>query len=343
MRRASYSRHGIDHDTLTRWRKSVGVDDEHGPDAATAMELRGRTGLAAYGAAFSRVIVDDPDAFHAVIYHRPLSILSAHCELSTPRTTERSDDIIRAQPAPIVMVGSHRLDGRLRVTQSGVQRQYGEGQLVVMSIEHAFVDECPSVCDTTLLLVPNDMLTHELSDAATSFLPAVADSPLGRATATFIRRFVCDAAVRGLPVTPADELAVIDLIRSAIGHHAHDSHRMENNALFVIEAVRELIDERFSDPHFTADSIAEVLQLSRRHLYRHLESIGETPAAMISARRLRYARELLAVDDQLGLDEVASRSGFSSTATLRNRFRAEFGMTPGAFRGAMRRGVAGRG
>ena len=179
MRRATYSHKGIDRDTLARWRSSIGADDAHGPDPATAMELRGRTGLAAYGAAFSRVAVDDPDAFHAIIYHRPLSILSAHCELSTPRTTERTDAVISAAPAPIIMVGSHRLDGRLRVTQGGVQRQYGEGQLVVMSIEEPFVDECPSVCDTTLLLVPSDMLTDELTGATTAFLPTAADSPPG--------------------------------------------------------------------------------------------------------------------------------------------------------------------
>ncbi|AZG46137.1 AraC family transcriptional regulator [Gordonia insulae] len=336
MKRASYTRDGIDHDTLARWRSSIGADDDPGPSAATPMELRGRTGLAAYGAAFSRVTVDDPDAFHAIIYHRPLSVLSAHCELSTPRTTERTDAIIRAQPAPIIMVGTHRLEGRLRVRQGDVEREYGEGQLVVMSIESAFVDECPSVCDTALLLVPAEVLRHELAEADAAFLPTAADSLLARATATFIRRFVCDAAVRGLPITPADELAVVGLIRAAIGHHTQDAYQMENNALFVLEAARDLIDERYADPDFTADAIAEALQISRRHLYRHFADTGESPATMITSRRLAQARTLLELEEPLGLDTVAHASGFASAATLRNRFRAEFGMTPGAFRATVR-------
>lgn len=336
MKRATYSRDGIDHDTIVRWRSSIGADDDPGPSAAAAMELRGRTGLAAYGAAFSRVRVDDPDAFHAIIYHRPLSMLSAHCELSTPRTTERSEEVVAAHPSSIVMVGSHRLDGRLRVTQGDVDREYGEGQLVVMSIDSAFVDECPSVCDTALLLVPTEMLRHELADADGTFLPAAADSLLARATATFIRRFVCDAAVRGLPISAADERAVIDLVRAAIGHHTQDAYQMENNARFVLEAARDLIDERYADPDFTADAIAEALQISRRHLYRHFADTGESPATMITSRRLAQARTLLALEEPLGLDAIAHASGFSSAATLRNRFRAEFGMTPGGYRSTAR-------
>jgi AraC-like DNA-binding protein len=338
VKRATYTRDGIDHDTIKRWRSSIGADDDPGPSAAPAMELRGRTGLAAYGAAFSHVRVADPDAFHAIIYHRPLSMLSAHCELSTPRTTERTDEIIAAQPAPIIMVGSHRLNGRLRVTQGGIEREYGQGQLVVMSIESAFVDECPSVCDTALLLIPTEILRHELPDTDVGFLPTAADSVLARATATFIRRFVCDAAVRGLPITPADERAVIGLVRAAIGHHTQDAYQMENNTLFVLEAARDLIDERYAEPDFTADAIAETLQISRRHLYRHFADTGESPATMITSRRLAQARTLLALEEPLGLDAVAHASGFSSAATLRNRFRAEFGMTPGAYRSTVSSG-----
>ena len=54
------------------------------------------------------------------------------------------------------------------------------------------------------------------------------------------------------------------------------------------------------------------------------------------------ARELLIHREYSTIEMIAAASGFASVATLRNRFRAEFSMTPNEFRQETSRKNAGR-
>ncbi|MDY6807974.1 MAG: helix-turn-helix domain-containing protein [Actinomycetota bacterium] len=89
---------------------------------------------------------------------------------------------------------------------------------------------------------------------------------------------------------------------------------------------------RFHDPSFGPDDIAYELHVSRRQLYRYFAATGESPATAIADRRLAEVRTLLLDRPDLRLSEIAGRAGFSSTSTMRNRFRAAFGVTPTEFR-----------
>ena len=61
------------------------------------------------------------------------------------------------------------------------------------------------------------------------------------------------------------------------------------------------------------------------------EATGMAPGAWIMRERLNLARELLEAT-RLGVDEVAFRSGFGSTATMRHHFRRSLRVTPTAHR-----------
>ncbi|ASR01314.1 MULTISPECIES: helix-turn-helix transcriptional regulator [Gordonia] len=101
---------------------------------------------------------------------------------------------------------------------------------------------------------------------------------------------------------------------------------------YLRAAVTDLIERNFRDPDFSVEVVARHLHVSRRHLYRVLAGGPTSLAEMIADRRLEWARRLLTGPGNLKLEAVAHASGFASTATMRNRFRAKFGLTPDEFR-----------
>jgi transcriptional regulator GlxA family with amidase domain len=64
---------------------------------------------------------------------------------------------------------------------------------------------------------------------------------------------------------------------------------------------------------------------------RFVQETGTTPAKWLALQRVHRARELLESSD-LGIDQVASRSGFGSAALLRHHFTRQVGVAPSDYR-----------
>lgn len=111
--------------------------------------------------------------------------------------------------------------------------------------------------------------------------------------------------------------------------------RLERNAPKLARAVR-IMGESLAEPKDVSE-IARALGLSRRGLevifQKHL---GQSPAASYLRMRLQEARRLV-LETPLGLNEVASRTGFSSPAVFARAFRRQFGMSASALRRLHRR------
>jgi transcriptional regulator GlxA family with amidase domain len=72
---------------------------------------------------------------------------------------------------------------------------------------------------------------------------------------------------------------------------------------------------------------------------RFREQTGTTPVQWVLRARARRAQHLLETSDQ-SIDRIASRAGFGSTATFRDRFHRVVGTSPQAYRRAFRGGVS---
>lgn len=321
---------GLDQRVINDWFARWGVNNPS--DLTPPTRFVGRAGLATYSAAFSSVTAERPEAYESLTYHRELSMMMAHCELHTPRRTELTAAKIRSHPMELVIVASHVLEGSLRIAQYGRKMTYTEGQLVVLALDSPFVNVVDSVADSAMLLIPKRLLGLGTDIGRTPELPIAADSLVSRSTAQFVRRFACDAAVLGRDVTPDMELSAIRTIREAIGLHSYDERRPHRESPGVREAAIELIEQHYRDPMFSADAIASMLHISRRHLYRHFAQAQNSPVQLLKRRRLAQAMELLACTTELSLDDIASQSGFISASTLRARMRAETGLSPIEFR-----------
>lgn len=95
--------------------------------------------------------------------------------------------------------------------------------------------------------------------------------------------------------------------------------------------VVELINNNFSDPDFSVESIAGHFGISRVHLNRKLKAAGhESPSELIKAARMNLASELLR-SGEFTVVEVARKAGFSSAAYFSSAFKDYFNQSPSSF------------
>ena len=98
----------------------------------------------------------------------------------------------------------------------------------------------------------------------------------------------------------------------------------------------EVIDMMLLHPehHQTVESLASIAHMSRSAFARRFaECFNRTPMDYLRDVRLRRAAQLLRRED-LSVEEVASKVGFSSRSHFSRTFHDHFGASPLAFRGA---------
>lgn len=130
-----------------------------------------------------------------------------------------------------------------------------------------------------------------------------------------------------------EELGV-QLAGSAVQLGARDPHRVAPTHSFadarVAQTVRTI--DRHPDASLTLDALAREAGLSRFHFLRTFEQItGITPHQYVRRARLREAAMRLVAETGTVLD-IALDCGFGDISNFNRAFRAEFGMTPRAYR-----------
>ena len=162
--------------------------------------------------------------------------------------------------------------------------------------------------------------------------PIVADPELADRFITFHR--LAETAGDGLHV---DELLLEFLVR-ALGRHAgvagvgEGGNRVETGP---VARALDFLDANFAEPVDLA-TLADVAAIPRTRLIRAMRrETGLTPHAWLTDRRIRAARRLLRGGETPA--EVAVACGFYDQSHLNRAFKARVGVSPGAFRDALRR------
>lgn len=97
---------------------------------------------------------------------------------------------------------------------------------------------------------------------------------------------------------------------------------------------------RHLDQPLSVDLLAEQAHMSRRTFTRRFrQATGNTVVDWLRHQRLALAQQLLESTD-LSIEQIASRSGFGTTASLRQLFRENFRLSPASYRREFR-GQAG--
>ena len=71
---------------------------------------------------------------------------------------------------------------------------------------------------------------------------------------------------------------------------------------------------------------------------RFREETGQSPGAWVTQQRVRHAQHLLEATD-LPVDDVATRAGLGTAASLRQHLHASVGVSPSAYRRTFRGAV----
>lgn len=97
-----------------------------------------------------------------------------------------------------------------------------------------------------------------------------------------------------------------------------------------------LLSKDFTQPH-SLDALAERVAMSRRSFTRHFRQLtGTTVGQWLLGQRLSHAQRLLETSD-MGIDNIAQASGFSTALSLRQHFGTAFQLSPSAYRNQFRR------
>ena len=94
----------------------------------------------------------------------------------------------------------------------------------------------------------------------------------------------------------------------------------------------------WAQEHLAADvpALARRAGMSLRTFNRRFrEETGQSPGAWLIQQRVRHAQHLLEVTD-LSIDDIATRAGLGTSASLRAQLRAHAGVSPSAYRRTFR-------
>jgi AraC-like DNA-binding protein len=101
----------------------------------------------------------------------------------------------------------------------------------------------------------------------------------------------------------------------------------------IAERAAELIRGNFRSLDCRVERLAEILSVSRSHLYRAFkEKYGKSPKEFIDDCRIDYAKNLLASSDE-PISSVAYSSGFPDPLYFSASFKRRVGVSPSRFRG----------
>ncbi len=314
-------------DVVEQWYGRIGAFSPIGQSATRHVYRAGAEGAAQYLPALTVSGPDGVESFAEIVFWRPLGLICAFAALRAPCTMIGNGRSAVDGYESHVIVGTQSMPSAGVVTDGRTSTTYrGNDFLGVLDTSQDFTHTTFDISDPVGVWIPSALLSEDCGPGV-----LVAESPLARSAAAFLRNFALEVAVRGSDTDAEAELAAIDVVRSALRGSTRSGHE-EGNAQAIQDATLSLIEQNYRDPGFSVESIVRSLHVSRRHLYRMFAGAGESPAALIARRRLERARTLLETSGEITIDRVARSSGFTSGAILRNRFRSEFGVTPDQFR-----------
>lgn len=98
-------------------------------------------------------------------------------------------------------------------------------------------------------------------------------------------------------------------------------------------AARSYIEEYFRDPAINLDQIAEKTQISKYYLCKEFKQrYDRSPGQYLKDLRLQEAARLLKEKSRLSIEQIAAKTGYSSSSYFGKVFKKYFGMTPDEYR-----------
>lgn len=128
--------------------------------------------------------------------------------------------------------------------------------------------------------------------------------------------------------------ATFEMLGAAIlGAETPEYLESEDTDGIYLQALRMFIERNLGNPNLSPDMIARGTAMSRSKLFRICKQYG-TPMELVRYRRLRRAADYMRARDDMSIEQISYAVGFRNRESFSRAFKAEFGMSPGAFSGS---------
>lgn len=221
--------------------------------------------------------------------------------------------------------------GRTRVSQDDRVAILTDGSMTFLDSSRPSVKSCGEDSVNLIVQVPRALLPRRTLATATG-INLGPDSP-----GSLVREFLLGLERQQLsdPAAVAELLpSAIGLIDSALSFAAREAPAPASVLALNREHIHRFIALHADDPHLDAGMAAAACGMSRRTLFRALESEGRSFTSLVRDARVAIAKKLLRRPEFHTLPVIAALSGFSGEAQLHRAFREVVGMTPGTYREA---------
>jgi AraC-like DNA-binding protein len=127
---------------------------------------------------------------------------------------------------------------------------------------------------------------------------------------------------------------LLDLAALGLGAEGDEALAAQRGGLRAVrlKAVRSILEQRFSEPDFSAQKLAGAAGLSERYVNELLYEAGASFTVRLNELRLGKAARLLSMTTTR-ISDIAFECGFNDLSYFNRSFRRRFGFTPTAARG----------
>jgi AraC-like DNA-binding protein len=135
---------------------------------------------------------------------------------------------------------------------------------------------------------------------------------------------------------------VLDLITTLLAHELETdpTSALRDPGRVLLLRIQDFIEQRLTETDLSPAVIAAAHHISLRHLHRLFQQHGLTVGTWIRQRRLVRCHRALADPrmDDLPINAIAARWGFSNDAHFSRAFRSAYGVPPATYRRHLREG-----
>ncbi len=223
------------------------------------------------------------------------------------------------------------VSGSIAIRQGTTLHRVFSGEMIILFEREMY---------STLILEPTHMVMVSFPEIAASQRGVVSGGHLRHVAAASVLSLAARAFFLGLlrpsafPLPPVEQLRAtraIDSVLLGLLATAENPSASKNDRNAEERAViTSFIASNFSSPALSTASVASQYGMSTRSIQRLFAECGQSVSESIQQRRLEHAVAILLDErfDELSVEDVAKRSGFTGADHLRRVMHHEMGCAP---------------
>lgn len=262
--------------------------------------------------------------------------------VATPHVVQRTQQLVDTSEGRFYKL-SLQQQGPARLEQDGRVVDLAPGDIAIYDTHRPYTLTFPENNRATVIMFPHEAV--DLPPDEISRVTAVgfgAEEGLGRVINPFFVELGRNLDQLSGPHASRLVYSALDLLVTMLSQELQVRSGAASPARSLAREVRQYILAHLSDPELNPVGIAQAHYISTRHLYTIFSTEGATVSAWIRQRRLEHIRRDLA--DPIHCDRpvsaIAARWGLTDAAHFSRVFKAEYGMSPTAYRAELAQGDA---